>query len=87
MIKRPIIVRTKTIIGIIQIGFMTPQLQIQITPLSWGLSFVWVTTNKIPNKFGFKVGPVALVLYVGPGRFEIERTFENTPSVTFKDAG
>jgi len=64
---------------------MTPQLQIQITPLHWGLSFVFAYTDKIPTKVGFKVGPVAAAIYVGKGRFESHCDFNNTPSVTFKD--
>lgn len=72
-----------TLLGSWGIGWMTPQLQIQITPLCWALEFVYQSTNRRPVKVGFKVGCFAVCVFVGKGGFGKARRFVNESQVTF----
>jgi len=73
----------RTIMGHFQGGWMTPQLQVQITPLSWGVGFVYQSTNKRPVKLGFRVGCVAVSVWAGKGYFESDRKYSNDIAHTF----
>jgi hypothetical protein len=57
------ILRSRHLVGKANYGSMTPQLQIQITPLNWGIEYCLDLENNIPFNVGIKVGPVAVVAY------------------------
>lgn len=79
--------KTKCTVGQARFGFMSPQLQIQITPLHWQLSVIYQRENGIPNKIGFGVGPVAVVLYFGKwDGLHRQASFNTVTSISKKKA-
>jgi len=78
-------IKHRTILGSIGAGWMTPQLQVQITPLCWALECIYQSTNGRPVKVGFKVGCFAIVLFFGAGSYGSARRWTDETHVTFKD--
>jgi hypothetical protein len=52
-------------------GFRCPQLQIQITPLCWGLALGWGD-----EKLAAQVGPVAVALWFRMGTWQAEAYYD-----------
>ena len=48
-------------------GWLTPQLDIQVTPLEWGIGFC--LDNK---RVGLRLGPVAMLLWFRWTKFEMD---------------
>lgn len=47
-------------------GWLTPQLDIQVTPLEWGIGMCWNN-----SRVGFQLGPVAMLLWFRWTKFEM----------------
>lgn len=72
----------KTIIGQLDAGWETPQLQIQITPLQWGFGFVICFSGKAITKMGCRVGPVAVAVYLRSRKFGTHRIYQSVTHAT-----
>lgn len=65
-------------------GFRSPQINIQITPLHWGLCFVLSYVGKRPLHSGLKVGPISVSIFFGSADFETQRECHKTASHVFE---
>lgn len=54
-------------------GYLGPQIQLQFTPLHWGLGACW---GGRALKFGLRVGPFAVAVWVKPGDLTKERDWD-----------
>lgn len=77
-------IKHRTIYASLGAGWMTPQIQIQVTPLCWALEFMCQSTNGRPAKVAVKIGCFALVAFFGKGGYGSMRHFSNETSVTFQ---
>jgi len=76
-------IKHRTFLASLGAGWMTPQLQIQVTPACWALEFVYQSTNGRPVKVGFKVGCFAMCVFIGKGGYGSARRLSNETHVTF----
>lgn len=75
--------KTRNIIGRLSVGSRQPTIQLQITPLHWGLEFYCTLKNGWLKSVALKLGPLCFQVACFELSCEAERSWDNYVSVHY----